>query len=144
MIDLKVKLDREERSNYTLIIDVSDLGSPQQQTSTVLTVVVEDEDDHVPQFNRQRMNLYILSILIIHYIFRLLHYTNLYNTNSKFLTGNSVPMEIEVREELPMNSPIGQVKAVDEDIGENADIEYAIVDGNDDRIFEVSKGSMCL
>ena len=59
MIDLKVKLDREERSNYTLIIDVSDLGSPQQQTSTVLTVVVEDEDDHVPQFNRQRMNLYI-------------------------------------------------------------------------------------
>ena len=68
MIDLKVKLDREERSNYTLIIDVSDLGSPQQQTSTVLTVVVEDEDDHVPQFNRQRMKLYILSILIIDYI----------------------------------------------------------------------------
>ena len=64
MIDLKVKLDREERSNYTLIIDVSDLGSPQQQTSTVLTVVVEDEDDHVPQFNRQRMKLYFLSILL--------------------------------------------------------------------------------
>ena len=53
-------------------------------------------------------------------------------------------MEIEVREELPMNSPIGQIKAVDEDIGENADIEYAIVDGNDDRIFEVFEGSMCL
>ena len=68
MIDLKVKLDREERSNYTLIIDVSDLGSPQQQTSTVLTVVVEDEDDHVPQFNRQRMKLYILWIFIIDYI----------------------------------------------------------------------------
>ena len=50
-------------------------------------------------------------------------------------------MEIEVREELPMNSPIGQVKAVDEDIGENADIEYAIVDGNDDRIFEVFEGA---
>ena len=65
MFRLKVKLDREERSNYTLIIDVSDLGSPQQQTSTVLTVVVEDEDDHVPQFNRQRMTPYFLSILII-------------------------------------------------------------------------------
>ena len=65
MIDLKVKLDREERSNYTLIIDVSDLGSPQQQTSTVLTVVVEDEDDHVPQFNRQRMQFYILSSFFI-------------------------------------------------------------------------------
>ena len=49
-----MKLDREERSNYTLIVDVSDLGSPPQQTSTVLTVVVRDVDDHVPVFNRQR------------------------------------------------------------------------------------------
>ena len=69
--DLKVKLDREERSNYTLIIDVSDLGSPQQQTSTVLTVVVEDEDDHVPQFNRQRKTRYFLSISIKDYIVKL-------------------------------------------------------------------------
>ena len=53
MYYLQVKLDREERSNYTLIIDVSDLGSPQQQTSTILTVIVKDEDDHAPQFNRQ-------------------------------------------------------------------------------------------
>ena len=34
VLSTKVKLDREERSNYTLILDVSDLGSPPQQTST--------------------------------------------------------------------------------------------------------------
>jgi hypothetical protein len=47
-------------------------------------------------------------------------------------------MEIEVREEMRINSTIGQVKAVDEDLGENSDIEYAIIDGNDNKIFEVN------
>ena len=46
-------------------------------------------------------------------------------------------MEIEVKEELPMNSEIGRVKAVDMDLGENADIEYALIDGNDNKIFKV-------
>ena len=31
VLSTKVKLDREERSNYTLIVDVADLGSPPQQ-----------------------------------------------------------------------------------------------------------------
>ena len=35
-------------------MEVSDLGSPPQQTSALLTVVVTDEDDHAPVFNRQR------------------------------------------------------------------------------------------
>ena len=46
-------------------------------------------------------------------------------------------MEIEVREEMRINSTIGKVRAVDEDLGENAEIDYAIVDGNDNKIFEV-------
>lgn len=53
---IKVKLDREERQNYTLIVDVSDLGSPPQQTSTLLTVVVTDVDDHAPVFDRQKVS----------------------------------------------------------------------------------------
>ena len=46
-------------------------------------------------------------------------------------------MEIEVREEMRINSTIGQVKAIDGDLGENSDIAYAIIDGNDNKIFEV-------
>ena len=46
-------------------------------------------------------------------------------------------MEIEVREELQMNTTIGTVQAVDEDLGENSNIEYAIVDGNENKVFEV-------
>jgi hypothetical protein len=51
----QVKLDRETRANYTLILDVSDLGIPPQQTSRLLTVVVTDIDDHAPEFNRQKV-----------------------------------------------------------------------------------------
>ena len=53
--NFQVKLDRENRANYTLILDVSDLGSPPQQTSRLLNVIVKDIDDHAPEFNRQKV-----------------------------------------------------------------------------------------
>ncbi len=56
ILSTKVKLDRETRQNYTLILDVADLGSPPQQTSRLLTVVVTDVDDSAPVFNRQRVS----------------------------------------------------------------------------------------
>ena len=52
-------MDREERQNYTLILDIEDLGSPPQQTSTLMHVVVTDVDDHAPVFRRQRVSLLI-------------------------------------------------------------------------------------
>lgn len=104
IISTRVSLDREERSDYTLIIDIHDLGSPPQQTSRLLKVVVDDVDDFSPVFERQR---------------------------------NSVPLEIEVIEELPLGTVIGQISAIDEDEGENGQIDYAITYGNDDGIFEL-------
>ena len=49
-------------------------------------------------------------------------------------------MEIEVEEEIPLGSRIGSVSAVDADEGDNAVTDYAIVDGNDDRVFAVERG----
>ena len=40
---------------------------------------------------------------------------------------NSVPLELVVEEELPIGSRIGDVQAIDEDEGDNAVIEYAII-----------------
>ena len=57
ILSTKVKLDREERQNYTLILDIEDLGSPPQQTSTLMHVVVTDVDDHAPVFRRQRVRV---------------------------------------------------------------------------------------
>ena len=45
-----------------------------------------------------------------------------------------------MEEEIPVGSRIGEVSAVDADEGDNAVIDYAIVDGNDDRIFSIERG----
>jgi len=106
LITTKVALDREEREEYTLILEARDLGNPVQQTSRLLTVIVKDVDDHPPQFERQR---------------------------------NSVPLMMEVEEEMPINMKIGEVIAIDKDIGKNAVIDYAIIYGNDDGVFGISR-----
>eukprot|EP00096_Caligus_rogercresseyi_P014673 TRINITY_DN7189_c0_g1_i1.p1 TRINITY_DN7189_c0_g1~~TRINITY_DN7189_c0_g1_i1.p1 ORF type:complete len:1289 (-),score=408.11 TRINITY_DN7189_c0_g1_i1:505-4371(-) len=50
------KLDREERSNYTIILEAKDLGTPSQHTSRTLLVVVQDVNDHAPRFISQINN----------------------------------------------------------------------------------------
>ena len=47
---------------------------------------------------------------------------------------------MEVIEEIELGSEIGQVFAIDDDEGENAVIDYAIIDGNDNRIFGIKQG----
>ena len=49
LITTRVALDREERQSYTLILEARDLGSPAQQTSRLLNVIVKDIDDHPPR-----------------------------------------------------------------------------------------------
>ena len=53
---------------------------------------------------------------------------------------NSVPIELQVTEEIKLGSKIGEVSAIDLDEGENSEIEYAIIDGNDNRIFAITRG----
>ena len=97
-------LDREMRSDYSLTIQVRDLGTPVQQTTRTLEVQVQDIDDHPPQFNRQR---------------------------------NSVPLRMEVLEEIDIGRTVGTVQAIDEDEGINANINYAIIDGNKAERFTI-------
>ena len=104
LITTLAALDRETRSEYSLIIEVKDLGTPVQQATRTLTIVVKDVDDHAPMFDRQK---------------------------------NSVPLRLEVVEEMEIGTKIGMVAAVDKDIDRNAEIGYAIIDGNEDGIFEI-------
>ena len=60
-------LDREERQNYTLILDISDLGSPPQQTSRLINVIVTDVDDHAPVFRRQRVSIHLIYVVFFFY-----------------------------------------------------------------------------
>ena len=54
-----------------------------------------------------------------------------------FFSQNSVPIEVEVIEELALGTKIAEVKAVDNDEGDNAVIDYAII-GNVTTFFIIS------
>ncbi|XP_017888603.1 cadherin-23 [Ceratina calcarata] len=52
LITTRKLLDRETKDSYTLILVAQDLGSPPQQATRVLQVIVNDIDDHKPHFKR--------------------------------------------------------------------------------------------
>lgn len=51
----------------------------------------------------------------------------------------SPPIELNIEEELPINSKVGTIEAIDEDIGENGMIDYAITYGNEAGIFSIER-----
>ncbi|XP_039606214.1 protocadherin-23 [Polypterus senegalus] len=53
------KLDREERNNYTIIIEAHDLGSPQKTATMELLLNILDENDNSPVFSQ---NHYWISV----------------------------------------------------------------------------------
>lgn len=46
-------LDRETKSTYNMILEVSDNGEPPQASTRVLRINVLDVDDHKPRFIRE-------------------------------------------------------------------------------------------
>lgn len=46
-------LDREERSNYTLLITASDSGHPPLNSTAILHITLSDENDNSPTFTRK-------------------------------------------------------------------------------------------
>lgn len=52
---------------------------------------------------------------------------------------NSQPLEIQVLEEQPAGTHIGNITAIDEDIGANGAIDYIIIDGNEEEIFQITR-----
>ena len=52
---------------------------------------------------------------------------------------DSPPIELSVLEEVPIGTKVGIVEAIDEDIGENGMIDYAIIYGNEAGLFSVER-----
>ncbi|XP_016921882.1 cadherin-23 isoform X3 [Apis cerana] len=52
---------------------------------------------------------------------------------------DSPPVELAVLEETPIGTKVGVIEAIDEDIGENGMIDYAIVYGNEASLFIVER-----
>lgn len=52
ILKTKKPLDREEKSRYYLTIVVKDAGTPSRQTTANITIIIKDEDDNCPVFER--------------------------------------------------------------------------------------------
>ena len=61
MVTTKALLDRESKSLYTLILVARDQGTPTQQATRMLQVVVKDIDDHPSQFIRTPVGFHFSS-----------------------------------------------------------------------------------
>ena len=92
-------LDREAKSSYSLRVRVEDYGVPAQTSEAAVTVIVDDQNDEAPKFQKQS-------------------YT------------------FSVSEELQPGTVVGEVIAVDADIGENGKFTYYLRDQNKDK-FEI-------
>ncbi|XP_027240135.2 LOW QUALITY PROTEIN: protocadherin beta-14 isoform X1 [Cricetulus griseus] len=55
----KRALDREEREQYTIIITVTDLGTPRLTTQHTITVRVSDVNDNAPAFTQTSYTLFV-------------------------------------------------------------------------------------
>lgn len=49
-------LDRESKSSYNIIVEVTDNGQPPQAATRVLRINILDVDDHKPRFIREAVN----------------------------------------------------------------------------------------
>ncbi|XP_070494012.1 cadherin-87A [Chironomus tepperi] len=97
-------LDREVKSRYNVIIEVSDQGDPVQMSTRVLKINILDVDDEEPAFVREV---------------------------------NAKPIEFSVLEEQSSGIILGNVTAIDRDIGDNGAIDYGIIDGNELEYFKL-------
>ena len=53
-VSLRRVLDHETKTNYTIIVEVSDQGRPPRKASAVVDINVLDENDNVPQFTSKK------------------------------------------------------------------------------------------
>lgn len=115
-------LDREVISSYSLMLHVCDLGSPPLCTSSMLNIFLEDIDDNPPEFLANTQE-------------DLSQGTYSASSGGPFLNPSAIPPGvIHVRENLPPDTKITQIVAVDRDVTD--EVRYRLLTYND--TFKVS------
>ncbi|KAL8591922.1 hypothetical protein ACOMHN_039975 [Nucella lapillus] len=111
VISATVVYDREQVPSYVLNIVAQDQGNPSASSETVLIVIVLDVNDNKPEFPMR--------------------------------DGRTIPIPISLEEgKVPADRVIGQVSATDRDSDHrNNKVNYRIVAGNDDGLFEIGRES---
>ncbi|XP_071951339.1 protocadherin Fat 4-like [Antedon mediterranea] len=97
-------IDREQNARYNITFYAFDFASPPRTSVVSLTIIVEDQNDHPPEFQ------------------------------NPFYSAN-------LSESVKIGSFVQSVTATDEDSGNNADIMYAIIGGNELDWFKIDQDS---
>uniref|UniRef100_G3Q1C0 Cadherin domain-containing protein n=1 Tax=Gasterosteus aculeatus TaxID=69293 RepID=G3Q1C0_GASAC len=92
-------LDREEVSNYEIIITATDCGEPPLSTLKTLSVQISDVNDNRPTFLPKSIRV---------------------------LPARKNTYQIEIYENLPVGTTVAKVNALDADEGTNGEVEYSL------------------
>lgn len=145
LITTKVVFDREQKSQYTVILSACDyLAEPTPfETLQELIIKIGDEDDNLPEFERPQ-NLNGLLSAKNPYLNSPKDESFDHNTlTSSASEEGSQSLDytylFQVTENLPKATVVGKVEAVDKDEKpENKRIFYHILDGNDQNVFSIN------
>ncbi|KAA3673950.1 protocadherin delta 1 [Paragonimus westermani] len=108
-ITANMVFDRETRDSYQVTVIAMDHGKPRLSSSVLLNLTVMDTNDHRPQLASYETDAHLLD------------HASLQSGRVGF--GNL----FAVKENLPANSYVGDVLAKDDDIGQNAQLHFELV-----------------
>lgn len=151
LITSKVAFDREQNSQYSIVLSASDhLAEPNQfETLQELIIKIGDLDDNVAEFSRPQSLSNLISAknnLLISSSSRdenSIESTGLLSTNNDemMIINNQLDFTylFQISENLPRSTVVGKVEAIDRDEKpENRKIFYFIVDGNEQGLFSIN------
>ncbi|KAK2117680.1 Cadherin-6 [Saguinus oedipus] len=128
-----LNMDRENREQYQVVIQAKDMGGQMGGLSgtTTVNITLTDVNDNPPRFPQSpapRMSKRIATWI---------QPPTCYNFFPPPAIISNGTYQFKTPESSPPGTPIGRIKASDADVGENAEIEYSITDGEGLDMFDV-------
>ncbi|KAK8778265.1 hypothetical protein V5799_020393 [Amblyomma americanum] len=127
---------------YFLTVRATDGGSPSLHTDVKILIIIGDvsSNDGIPRFIRPRMGevAYVHeNVTIGASVFQVqaVDPDSALSSNGQ----DAEPVVMKIKEEIPIGTIVGKVRAFDADIGTNAFIDYYIVGGNMDNVFTIQR-----
>ncbi|XP_017481610.1 PREDICTED: cadherin-23, partial [Rhagoletis zephyria] len=131
MLSYKILQDTADAELFTIDEKtglITTLQSLDREVKDMYTIILEVSDDGQPRQSVTR----ILQITVLDVDDHAPHFAR---------EIDSAPLVFNLLEEEPEGTIVGNLTAIDEDLGENALIDYAIIEGNNENVFTIERNS---
>lgn len=120
-----VALDREQRSQHTLKVMVTDQGGPRLNATATVHILVTDVNDNAPQFTHlpasKQLHVQVSDYRQIH------HHLATWSKYHRYASSNVFLLQIWAG--LPAGSLVTNMFAKDSDAGENGTVTFSLDTG---------------